>query len=329
MVLVTGGTGFLGAYIIKELVEKGQAVRAIRRTDTLPLFIPPGIREKVEWIPGDILDLAGLEEAMEGADAVVHAAAKVSFIGRDRRELFHTNIEGTANVVNMALIKEVKRFIHVSSVGALGRTANGERVTEEKTWTDSKLNTSYSISKFYGEMEVWRGFGEGLPAVIVNPATLLGYGDWNASSCAIFKNVYREFPWYTEGVNGFVDVDDVARAVVCLLESGVTGQRYILNGENRSFHQLFDNIAAEFGKKPPSREATPFLAGIAWRMEKLKSFFSGRPSLLTRESSRVALSKTFFDNSKFLEQFPSFAFTPLKRTIREACRAYLKDVPLQ
>jgi dihydroflavonol-4-reductase len=325
MVLVTGGTGFLGAYIIKELVEKGHAVRAIRRSDTLPFYIPPAIWEKVEWIPGDILDVVGLEEAMEGVDAVIHAAAKVSFAGRDRRELFHTNIEGTANMVNMALIKNIRRFIHVSSVGALGRTEHGERVTEEKTWADSKLNTNYSISKFYGEMEVWRAIGEGLPAVIVNPGTLLGYGDWNVSSCAIFRNVFREFPWYSEGVNGFVDVADAARAIGRLLESGITGQRYILNGENWSFHQLFDTIAAEFGKKPPGREATPFLAAIAWRMEKLKSLFSGRPSLLTRESSRVALSKTFFDNGKILEEFPGFAFTPLEQTIREACQAYLRQ----
>jgi len=169
-----------------------------------------------------------------------------------------------------------------------------------------------------------RAIGEGLPAVIVNPSTILGYGDWNTSSCAIFKNVFREFPWYSEGVNGFVDVADAARAVAALLETGITGQRYIVSGDNWSFHRLFDKIAAEFGKKPPGREATPFLAAFAWRMEKLKSLFSGRPSLLTRESSRVALSKTFFDNGKILQALPGFAFTPLEQTIREACQAYMR-----
>jgi dihydroflavonol-4-reductase len=325
MVLVTGGTGFLGAYIIKELIEKGQRVRAIRRSDALPFFLPSNIAEKVEWVQGDILDLVGLEEAMEGMDAVIHAAAKVSFAAGDRRELFHTNIEGTANVVNVALIRNIRRFVYVSSVGALGRTAHGETVTEEKKWEDNRLNTNYSISKFYGEMEVWRAIGEGLPAVIVNPSTILGYGDWNASSCAIFKNVYREFPWYTEGVNGFVDVTDVARAVAALLENGITGERYILNGENWCFRQLFDRIAAGFGKNPPSREATPFLAAIAWRLEKVNSLFSGHPSLLTRESARVAQSRTFFDKSKILRQLPGFTFTPLEQTIREACQAYLRQ----
>src|ERR1700733_5738493 len=114
--LVKGGTGFLGAYIIKELVEKGLPVRALRRSGAVPFFIPAHIWKEVEWVSCDILDPVGLEEAMEGVDAVIHAAAKVSFTRSDRRELFHTNIEGTANMVNMALIKDIRRFIHISSV---------------------------------------------------------------------------------------------------------------------------------------------------------------------------------------------------------------------
>ncbi|HMI59714.1 MAG TPA: NAD-dependent epimerase/dehydratase family protein [Puia sp.] len=322
-VLVTGGTGFLGAYIIRELVAKGYSVRAIRRGNSLPAFIPPAILEKVEWISGDILDVTGLEDAMEDSDAVIHAAAKLSFAARDRREMFSTNINGTANVVNIALEKNIKRLIYVSSVAALGRTGNGERVTEEKKWGDSKWNTNYAISKYHGEVEVWRGIGEGLPAAIVNPSTLLGYGDWNNSSCTLFRNAFREFPWYTEGVNGFVDVTDAARAVVCLLESDVSGERYILNGDNWTFRHLFEEMADGLGKRRPSREATPFLANIAWRMARLKSILTGQPSILTRESAIVARSKTFFDNNKILQQLPGFRFTPLDETIKRACNNYL------
>lgn len=324
--MVTGGTGFLGGYIIRELVEKGYAVRAIRRGTSVPVFLPAAVLDKVEWVTGDILDVTGLEEAMDGMDSVIHAAAKVSFSRRDRNELFRTNIEGTANVVNIALEKNIKRFIHISSVAALGRTGQGEKVTEMKSWQESKYNTQYSISKFRGEVEVWRGIGEGLPAVVVNPSTILGYGDWNSSSCTLFRSVFGEFPWYTEGVNGFVDVQDTAAAVVRLLEIEITGERYILNGDNWTFRRLFDTIAAGFGKKPPSREATAFIAGMAWRVESLKSLFSGRPGMLTRESARVARSSTYFDNSKILGQLPGFRFTPLEETIREACHAYLKDI---
>ena len=324
MVLVTGGSGFLGAYIIRELMEKGYAVRAIHRNGPTPFFLSAGIAEKVEWVRCDIRDPLGLEDAMAGVDAVIHAAAKISFSGKERRELWRINIDGTAHVVNAALAQRVRRFLYVSSVAALGRTAHDEEVTEEKSWEDSKYNTTYAISKFHGEMEVWRGIGEGLPAVIVNPSTILGYGDWNNSSCALFRSVYREFPWYTEGINGFVDVTDTARAIVRLMATDISGQRYILNGDNWSWRHLFETIAAEFGKKPPTRKATPFLAGLAWRAEKIKSLLTGRPTLLTRESARVAASSTFFNNGKILRQLPDFRFTPLEETIRTACRAYLK-----
>lgn len=322
-ILVTGGTGFLGTYILRELVEKGYAVRAIRREGSQPYFYtPPSILEKIEWFTCDLLDPLGLEEAMSGVDAVIHAAAKVSFADTDKHELFTTNVEGTANVVNIALEQGIRRLVHVSSVAALGRTKKEEKVNEEKRWDNNKGQTNYAISKFYGELEVWRGIGEGLPAVIVNPSTILGVGDWNQSSCAIFKSVYNEFPWYSNGINGFVDVGDVAEAIVALMESDITGQRFILNGDNWTFRQLFNTIADGFGKKQPHREATPFLSAIAWRLEKIKSLFSGKRPLLTRESARVARSKTYFDNSKILKHLPGFQFTPLEKTIERACEAY-------
>jgi dihydroflavonol-4-reductase len=323
-VLVTGGTGFLGAYIVKELMQQGYAVRAIHRQGAIPLFLPSDVRENVEWLRCDIRDPLGLEDAMTGVDAVIHAAAKISFSAKERRELWSINIEGTANVVNAALERNIRRFLYVSSVAALGRTGRSEEVTEEKSWEKSPYNTNYAISKFHGEMEVWRGIGEGLPAVIVNPSTILGFGDWNNTSCAIFRSVYNEFPWYPEGINGFVDVLDAARAIVRLLGSEITGERYILNGDNWSWRQLFETMAREFGKKPPTRVATPFLAGIAWRAEKVKSLLTGRSSLLTRESARVAAGKTFFSNGKILRLLPDFRFTPLDETIRMACQYYLR-----
>ena len=326
MVLVTGGTGFLGAYIIKELVEKNYSVRAIRRSSKLPFFISKNIFDKVEWVDGDILDVTELEEAMTGTDAVIHAAAKLSFVLKERKEIFKTNVEGTANVVNAALAQNVKRFVHVSSVAALGRKTKGEQVNETKQWQDSKWNTNYGVSKYYGEMETWRAIGEGLNAVIVNPSTIIGYGDWNTSSCAIFKSVYKQFPWYTNGISGFVDVEDVAKAIVLLMESNINEERFILSAENISFRELFNLIADGFGKKHPSRNATPFLAQIAWPIEKIKSLFTGKPPLLTKESARIAQSKTYFENSKILNSLPGFSFTPLEETIKKACKKYLNEV---
>lgn len=282
----------------------------------------------MQWIDGDILDIVALDDAMKGIDTVIHAAAKVSFQASDRSEMFRTNIEGTANVVNMALENNVRKLIHVSSVAALGRTKNGDSVTEEKKWEQSKLSTNYALSKYHGEMEVWRGMGEGLNVTVVNPSTIIGYGDWNNSSSAIFKNVFDEFPWYSTGINGFVDVEDVAKAVVDLIDADSAGERFILNGENWTFQQLFNTIAKGFNKKPPHREATKTLAEIAWRLEKLKSVFTGKKSLLSRESARISQSKTYFSNQKILGFLPAFQFTPLEQSIALACGRYLSGAPL-
>jgi nucleoside-diphosphate-sugar epimerase len=321
-VLLTGGTGFLGAYILKNLIEKGFTVRATRRSAALPFFIPSEILEKVEWVDADVLDVVSLEDALEGVWAVIHAAAIVSFDRKDRDKMYQVNVEGTANVVNCAVESGVKRLIHVSSVAALGRTSRKEMVTEEKKWEDNSSNTHYAISKHHAEMHVYRGFAEGLEGVVINPSTILGYGNWHQSSCAIFKNAYKGFNWYTKGVNGFVGVEDVAEATVQLLESDISQERYILNAENWPFQKLFNTIADNFGKPRPAREATKAMGELAWRMESMKAILTGSKPLLTRETAKVAQSQTSFDNSALCAALPGFSFTPLETVIANSCEKY-------
>jgi len=325
-VLVTGGTGFLGAYIIRQLIMGGYRVTALRRSgSTSPFFIEPSILSQVTWLEGDVLDLGSLEDAMQNADAVIHAAAIVSFHPADRQLMYSTNVHGTANVVNTAIEMGISRVIHVSSVAALGRTEKGETVDESKTWKDNRINTHYAISKHKAEMEMWRGMAEGLSGAIINPSTILGYGNWHNSSCAIFRNVYEEFPWYTNGVNGFVYVEDVARAAVQLLASDINMERFIVNGDNWTFHQLLTSIANGFGKRPPYRKATPLMGQLAWRLEKLKSYFTGKKPLLSSESAKVAHSRTMFDNSKLLTAVKDFSYTPLEFAITRSCEQYLQQ----
>jgi dihydroflavonol-4-reductase len=321
-ILVTGGTGFLGAYILKNLVEKNLQVKAIRRKNDPPFYIPSSIMNKVEWVEGDVLDVVALDEAMKDVSEVIHSAAIVSFSSHNRREMYKVNVEGTENVVNLALENNVKRIVHVSSVAALGRTLHSAVVNEDKQWEDNSSNTHYAISKHHAEMQAWRGFAEGLEGVIMNPSTILGFGDWHQSSCKIFKNAHSQFPWYTKGVNGFVGVEDTAEAAVQLLGSSINHKRFIVNAENWGFRDLFNTMADAFGRKRPHREATPFLGEVAWRIEKIRSLVTGKLPLLTRETAKVGHSKTEFDNSALLNALPHFCFQPLAEVIRNSCEKY-------
>ena len=274
---------------------------------------------------GDVLDVISLEDAMQGIDTVIHAAAVVSFGPGDRQQMYNVNIEGTANVVNTALETGIRRLVYISSVAALGRKKDSEVVDETAKWEDAQSNTHYAITKHRAELEVWRGFAEGLEGAILNPATIIGYGDWNDGSCAIFKSAYNEFGWYTNGINGFVDVEDVARACVELMKSGINEERFIVCGDNWSFKKLFDTMADGFGKKRPHRNATPFLSAIAWRMEKVKSWTTREKPLVTKESAKLANTETIFDSTKLLKALPGFSYTPLETSIQKACTQYTRD----
>jgi nucleoside-diphosphate-sugar epimerase len=275
-------------------------------------------------VDGDVLDIVSLEDAMQGVDAVIHAAAIVSFSKDTRERMYQVNIEGTANVVNAAVDNNVRRMVHVSSIAALGRTTREELVTEQKKWQPNKNNTHYAISKHHAEMHVWRGFAEGLEGVIINPSTILGYGNWHQSSCSIFKNAYKGFTWYTKGINGFVGIEDTAEAAVRLLFSDITQQRFIVNSENVTFQYLFNTIADHFKTRRPYKEASRTMGEIAWRLESLKSLLTGKKALLTRETAKIAQSKTSFDGSALLKALPGFHYTSLENVIKNSCEKYLK-----
>lgn len=317
--LVTGGAGLVGNELIKQLLDEGEKVKAIYHSTPISISHP-----SLETVQCDILDVIVLEEIMEGISHVYHSAALVSYDPKDKQKLLKINIEGTANMVNACIKTGVEKLVHVSSVAALGRIPNDGMVTEKMNWTEETSNSIYGKSKYYGEMEVWRGIGEGLQAVIVNPSLILGGDSWEDGSSAIFKNAYNEFPWYTNGVSGFVDVRDVARAMRLLMNSEITGQRFILNGENLSYKEIFSSIAKCFGKTPPSKKVTPFLGELIWRVEEIKSRLTGKKHLLTKETARTAQAKVYFDNSKILMALPQFHFTKIKDTIEFTC-GLMKD----
>lgn len=322
MVLVTGGAGLLGKELIRQLLEQGLPVRAIYNKTHLENAGHTNLHQ----VQCDILDVTGLQEAMEGVEQVYHCAAVISFNPRRREHMFKINIEGTANVVNAALEAGVKKMVYVSSVAALGRIRENEPINETMNWTEETSNSAYGQSKYLAEMQVWRGIGEGLDAVIINPVIILGAGDWNGGSSQIFKNVYHEFPWYTDGSTGFVDVRDVAKAMLALMNSPVTAERFIISAENRTYESVFNLIAKAFQKKPPYKKVTPLIAKIVWRIEAVKSFFSGKDALLTKETAATAMTKASFDNSKLQKFLPGFAYRKMEDTIADTCAVLQQNI---
>ncbi len=315
MILVTGASGLVGSHLIRHLVKEGRPVRALYRSN-IPVIEGA---ESVEWFKADILDVVSLEEAMTGIQQVYHCAAMVKFSASHKKNLHHTNIDGTANVVNACINAGVSKLLFVSSVAALGRIREDKPINETMNWSEETSNSEYGKSKYFAEMEVWRGIGEGLNAVIVNPVIILGAGDWTKGSSEIFKSAYDEFPWYTEGTSGFVDVMDVVNAMVLLMDSTVTAERFIISAENLPFRSVFSMIAENFGKKPASKKVTPLIAGIVWRLEAIKSKFTGKDPMLTRETAKTAAAKVTFDNSKLLKEFPAFNYSPVSVSIKRIC----------
>ena len=315
MILVTGGAGLLGQELITQLLAQGKKVRAIYNKTPLANFASANL----EQFQCNILDVVGLEEAMQGVEQVYHCAAIVTFNPKRKYEMFKINIEGTANIVNMALDAGVQKLVHVSSVAALGRIRENTMINETMNWTEETSNSNYGQSKYLSEMEVWRGIGEGLNAVMVNPTIILGAGDWNSGSSKIFQSVFNEFPWYTDGTTGFVDVKDVVKAMLALMDSEITAQRFVISAENRSYQDIFNLMAKAFGKKPPHKKVTPFIAKLVWRLEAVKSWFTKKDPLLTEETAKTAMAKVNFDNSKLQQFLPGFTYRPIEETIADAC----------
>ena len=321
MILVTGASGFLGQHLVRHLSAQGEVARALFHTHPPPAELKelPGI----EWVSCDLLDIFEVEEVMKDVSAVYHCAAIVSFDPCLREKMLHFNPESTTNIVNQAISQGIEKLVHVSSVAALGRTGDAKKeINEEAEWEDSKYNSAYGLSKYLAEMEVWRGIGEGLNAVIINPGIILGPGNGHDLSSQLMKIVYREFPFYSKGVTSWVDVSDVVKAMTMLMASDVEAERFIISNGNFSYMEIFTLMAGALHKKPPRFAVNPFMTAIGWRFSALKSALLGTKSLITRETANNAVSLSYYNNQKLLSVLPAFSYTRLPDSIDLMARSF-------
>ena len=278
----------VGSHLLKDLILKGEEVRAIYREekslksvrDLFCLYDLEGAKwfEKIEWLQSDICDIPTLEIAFEKVTEVYHCAALISFDPGDFQNLRKTNVEGTANIVNLCIYNRVKKLCFVSSISTLSKKS-GVVVTEDNEANMAQLNV-YGLTKFLGELEVWRGSQEGIPVLIVNPGVIIGPGFWDSGSGLLIKEGAKGMKFYPPGSTGFISVGDVVALMIKLMNSPIVNERFLLVAENLSYRELFQKMAKSFKQKPPQKELKFWLLEIFWRLDWIKAhFFKGKRNL--------------------------------------------------
>ena len=248
--LVTGGTGFIGSHVLRQLAARGDQLRVLAR-EGRDLSHLDGI--EFERATGDVCDRDSVRAAVEGVERVFHIAGKTSMKAKDRDRVFEVNVGGTRNVLEEALRAGVVRVVHTSSVGAVGPAEPGGTADEEQFFTAGRLGIAYIDSKHEAEMAAMRIAARGLPVVVVNPAFVLGPEDPTGTSNDLVRRLLlRRIPAYVDGALSIVDVRDVARGHLLADERGLEGERYILSGRNFTLQRLFADIGRIAGVPAPA-----------------------------------------------------------------------------
>lgn len=332
MVLVTGATGLVGSHAVLHLLENGESVRALYRLEsrilsTRSLFAHYGkqhLFEKIEWMQCDITDIPSLDPAFDKVRSVWHCAALISFDQKDEEAMRKVNIEGTANIVNLSLFHNVEKLCFVSSIAALGDLKEHESVIDEETeWNPEKHHSDYAISKFGAEMEIWRGQQEGLKAIIVNPAVILGPGFWDQGSGKIFSSIAGEMPFYTDGRTGFIAVTDVVEIMYLLCKSDITGERFALVSENKKLRDIANVISDALQVRRPSIKAKYWMTEMGWILDYIMSSIIRTKRKLFRDTARALHADEKYSSTK-VQKVLNYEFTAIDTYATEVAAAYKK-----
>lgn len=318
MILVTGATGFLGSELIRQLLLEGEKVRAIKRNSSK---IPEILKHEaaIEWHIADILDYFALKDAMEGISRVYHCAAFISFKPEDKKEMLRVNVEGTVNLLNICLENNIAKFLHVSSVSAINDSKKGALINEKDHWEFNSTQSAYSISKYKSEMEVFRAAAEGLNVIVINPSIIIGKNAGKEGSGQLFEAIRKGLKYYPGGSFGYVDVEDVAKIMILLMESDISSKRFIISAENWSYRDFFSEVARQFHRNPPAIALKPWMLQLAYMGTKIITPFTGNNYGLTKDAIRIAFKKQNYSNDK-IKKVLNLDFKPIKNTIIEICR---------
>jgi nucleoside-diphosphate-sugar epimerase len=326
-IFITGATGFIGSNLVKHFSQNGFSVKAMKRKSSL---IPDILAENtaIEWTEGDLEDIHFLDNALEDCTDVIHAAAMVSLAKKDENKMRKTNVEGTANLVNVSLGKNLHKFLHISSIAAIGNPAKGGKIVNEKQKFEES-GSNYGQSKYEAELEVWRGHAEGLPALIVNPSFVIGYGDFNRSSLRLFKYISSGKAFFSpKGSLNCTDVRDLVNICEILLKSNKIGERYIINSANIPYREIFKKAALAMNVKPPKYTLNTRLGLFLTYFSEFFALLTGREPLITREAILAGKSDFFYDNAKIIAE-THYHFKDIFESIDEIAHEFNKSKVLQ
>jgi len=314
--LVTGGTGFIGAHLVRALLARGDAVRCLAR---------PGSRRDnldgldVEIATGDLCDPASLESAVAGCDLVFHCAADYRLYARDPRELYAVNVEGTRCVLRAAASAGASRIVYTSSVGALGLEPGGSPATETTPASLERMIGHYKRSKFLGERVAEELARAGAPVVIVNPSTPVGELDIKPTPTGrmIVDFLAGRMPAYVDTGLNLVDVRDVADGHLLAAERGRIGDRYILGHRNLSLREILGMLAALTGRPAPRLRVPHWLPAIYAAASTSMARARGAEPRVSIESVRMSRYRMYFDPAKAVREL-GLPQTPVENALDRA-----------
>lgn len=335
MVLVTGGTGLVGAHLLLYLLRRKVTVRAIHRKESDLSRVEKVFNyytknaselfERIDWVKADLNNIPALESAFEGVSHVYHAAAFISFDPNDYESLMKTNAEGTANIVNLCIENQVKKMCYVSTIGTIGKSLTDALATEENEWNVQEANV-YALSKYDAEMEVWRGSQEGMSVVMVNPGVIVGPGFWNTGSGALFTTANKGYKFYPPGSTGFISVHDVVKIMVALMDSKIENERFIAVAENKTFQAILAQLTTVLGKPVPNKKLKFWQLEVGRLVDSIVNVFTKQGRKITKDTVRSMRHPQNYSNNKIKEAL-GFQFEPLSEIIEFSCKRFMEENP--
>ncbi len=313
---VTGATGFIGGNLARALLDDGHRVRALVR--------PASDRRNISGLPietveGDLGDHRTLAEQIAGCDVIFHVAAHYSLWMKDRDSIYRSNVDGTKSLLSAARAAAVKRFVHTSSVAAIGVPAPGALGAEETQTTIEELVSDYKKSKFLAEQAARQAAREGLDVVIVNPSTPVGPHDVKPTPTGeiILRFLQGRMPAYVHTGLNLIDVEDVARGHILAWAKGRTGERYILGNRNLSLKEMLEMLAAITGKRAPQVAIPHFIPLAAALIDEMVLARLGKTPQVSFYSVRMSQKTMYYDSSKAVREL-GLPQTPVEKALEKA-----------